>query len=381
MPDNRFYAVGPASGLMRLPFWAVFAVAALPLVFGIVDVAQDSIIGLPSGLRLAPRMIPGVLAYYLMLAMLTPLVHRVVGRSLDADGGPVRAFGVHLAALPLFVLLHLVITVLVQRLIVPHEPDLGLHLANMARMFAMGSVMWYIVLAVSFHALLYYLRSQESELAAARLAARLAEARMSALGAQLRPHFLFNTLSTISALAERGDTEEVVEVVHDLSDLLREIRQDSLGSRTTVAHEETLLRKYLHILQQRFGPRLSTDVDIEDAARSAELPVLTLQVLVENAVKHGYRVRPGGLAIEVHVRCLDGRLEVRVADSGPGFPEDQGLSGGGLSNLRARLQALYPSDFTLATTRSSLGGAEVVISMPCNAASPPSAPDRRMEYA
>jgi len=354
----------PLSRRTRLPARAVLAVALLPVVLGILNVAQNVTFGLPSGVRLSPRMVPGVLAFYLLLAVLTPLVHVVVGRSLENEDNTARLIGRHLVVLPLFVLLHLTITLVLQRQIIPHEPDLGLHFANMARMFSMGSVVWYIVIAASLHALLYYLRSRDSELAAARLATRLAEARMSALGAQLGPHFLFNTLSTIGALAERGDTEEVIEVVHDLSDLLREVRQNGLGSTTSAAHEEALLTKYIHILQLRFGARLSASVEIEATARDAEIPVLILQVLVENAVKHGYGARTTGLHVNVHVERVDERLRIRVADSGPGFSENADRASGGLSNLAARLRALHGSEFRLETATSSIGGAEVMVSLP-----------------
>jgi len=374
MRDQEFDPAAVASLRTRLPPRGIATVAALPMVLGILHAAQGVILGLPSGPRLSPRMVPGILAFYLVLAGLTPLVHWVVGRSLKEEGRAVRLIGHHLVALPLFVVLHLTSTIVVQRRIVPHEPDFGLHFANMVRMFSMGSVVWYVVLAVSLHALLYYLRSQDSELAAARLRVRLVEARMSALGAQLGPHFLFNTLSMIGALAERGDTAEVTVIVHNLSDLLREVRRDGPGATTSVAHEERLLAKYLHILKLRFGPRLSASVEVEASARDAEVPILTLQVLVENAVKHGYGARIGGLHLEVRVERVGERLWIRVADSGPGFPENGGRTGGGLSNLEVRLRALYGADMALERSTSSLGGAQVGISLPFRSSGAPASP-------
>jgi LytS/YehU family sensor histidine kinase len=309
-------------------------------------------------------MVPGVLTFYLMLAVLTPLVHRIVGWSLERSGSALGLIGHHLVVLPVFVVLHLTATMIIQRQIVPHEPDLGVHFTNMIRIFSMGSAVWYVVIAASLHALLYNLRSQDNELAAARLAARLAEARLSALGAQLGSHFLFNTLSTIGALAERGEAGEVTEVVHDLSDLLRELRQDGVGSTTSVAHEERLLAKYLRILHLRFGSRLSASVDIEARVRNAEIPLLTLQILAENAVKHGYGTQTTGLEVEVRVERAQDQLRICVTDSGPGFSAKGLRSGGGLSNLKARLRALYRQDFSLETSTSSLGGARVEVCIP-----------------
>lgn len=364
----------------RLPPKAVVAVAALPLILGIVDAIQDAVFGLPSGIRLSPRMVPGVLTFYLMLAVLTPVVHRIVGWSLERSGSALRLIGHNLVVLPVFVVLHLAATMVIQRQIVPHEPDLRTHFTNMIRIFSMGSAVWYVVIAASLHALLYNLRSQDNELAAARLAAHLAEARLSALGAQLGSHFLFNTLSTIGALAERGEAGKVTEVVHDLSDLLRELRQEG-GSTTSVAHEERLLAKYLRILHLRFGSRLSASVDIEARVRHAEIPILTLQVLAENAMKHGYGTQTTDLQVEVRVERAQDQTRICVSDSGPGFPAKALRSGGGLSNLKARLGALYQQDFSLETSTSSLGGARVEIWIPYRPAAAPRSTIQLIEHA
>lgn len=348
----------------RVPPLAVLAVALLPIVFGLVDVIQDTTFGQPSGIRLSPNMIPGVLLFYFVLAGLTPGVHEIVSRTLRVGSGARRTLALHFLGGASFALVHLSATMFLQRAVIPHEADVGLHFANMTRMFLLSSVMWYVVLAASFHALLYYLRSRDSEVATARLATQMAEGRMSALGSQLGPHFLFNTLSTIEALAERGDTREVIQVVHDLSDLLREVRREGLGPTTSVARESALLAKYLRILDVRFGSRLAAAVHVEPSAWRAEVPVLTLQLLVENAVKHGYRARTEGLRVEVDIRRSGRQLHVRVADSGPGFSANGHSTGIGLSNLRARLQALYGPASEVQTGGSPLGGAQVVVSLP-----------------
>lgn len=351
----------------RIARRAVLAVAVLPVAFGVVDVAQDAIFGQASGVRLSARMIPGILVFYLVLSLLTPGVLRIVRFANDERRGRLGMLATHLAGAPLFALTHLALTMLVQRGVIPHEPDIGRHFANMTRMFFIPSLMWYVVLAVSLHALLYYARSRDSELTAARLAAGLAEARMSLLGSQLAPHFLFNTLSTIEALAERGDTRKVTAVVHDLSDLLREVRPDGLGSTTSVNLEVALLEKYLRILRVRFGDGLIAAVRVDPAVSDAEVPVMTLQTLVENAVKHGYRARAAALRVDVDVRRAGDLVLLRVADSGPGFSNARptALPGGvGLSNLRARLAALYGEASDVEIGDSDLGGAEIVVRFP-----------------
>lgn len=212
--------------------------------------------------------------------------------------------------------------------------------------FAMSfhwNVMIYGMLVVLTQLRTYHRRSREEARRAWQLEARLAESRLQALQAQLHPHFLFNTLSTIAELVhERPSTAEAMIV--SLGDLLRETLAGAGTPTVSVREELEYLRKYLAIEQIRFEDRLTVVWRVEHQALGARVPRLILQPLVENAVRHGVgRVARQGL-IEIVARRAGERLRLEVRDNGGGLtgPSPRGRPGGlGLENTRARLQQLY----------------------------------------
>ena len=144
--------------------------------------------------------------------------------------------------------------------------------------------------------------SQERELTAAQLQTQLAEAQLEALQRQLHPHFLFNTLNTISALMHR-DVHAADEMLVQLSDLLR-LTLDRIGTQQVPLKDEIdFLRKYLEIEQTRFGDRLQVNIDVDARGARRAVPNLILQPLVENALRHGIGPRIGGGRVDVDGRA------------------------------------------------------------------------------
>jgi signal transduction histidine kinase len=179
---------------------------------------------------------------------------------------------------------------------------------------------------------------------AAELQAQLAEARLSSLRTQLNPHFLFNTLNTVSALVER-DPRGVRRMIARLSELLRATLEGGAEPEIPLQRELDLLQRYLEILQIRFQGRLETSVESEPGLAEAMVPNLILQPLVENAIKHGVGRAEGCGRIDVRVRSDGADLVMTVRDSGDGgngarAPVEPG-TGVGLRNTRARLEQLY----------------------------------------
>jgi len=215
------------------------------------------------------------------------------------------------------------------------------------------------------HAIAYWYAAEERALNAERLQTRLAEAQLQALQRQLQPHFLFNTLHTISSLM-RSDVEAADVMIDRLSDLLRM----SLRSNTqevSVKQEIEILQSYLAIEQTRFRDRLSVAIDVDPAALDARVPHLLLQPLVENAVRHGIapRSRPGRISIRA-VRN-GGQLRIDVRDSGDGLPPDRLVAmndGVGLGNTRARLAHLYGAAHSFSFANLAAGGFEVTVVIP-----------------
>jgi sensor histidine kinase YesM len=202
-------------------------------------------------------------------------------------------------------------------------------------------------------------------LKASRLETSLSRANLEALRMQLNPHFLFNTLNTVSVLALKGEKQRVTRMLSQLSDLLRLSLEND---RQTLSLKEELefLRRYLEIEQVRFGERFTVSIHVDDAANDAEVPSLVLQPIVENAVKYGFAQTVGPCNVSIECRVKSSMLELQVTDTGPGFPESRaplGL-GVGLANTRARLEQLFGSNYSLELGNRPEGGALVRVRIP-----------------
>lgn len=224
---------------------------------------------------------------------------------------------------------------------------------------------YFVIVGVS-NAIEYYRRYQERERLTAQLEAQLSRAQLHALKMQLHPHFLFNTLNTISALIHR-DPRAADRMVARLGDLLR-LTLDNHGVEEVPLKEELdFLTKYLEIEQTRFHDRLSVRLNIEPDSLDARLPNLLLQPLVENAIKHGISARPGAGRIEISAYRENGTLLLCVRDDGTGLAADwqsRGQLGVGLANTRARLAQLYGARHEFHLANVAGGGCEVSIAIP-----------------
>lgn len=207
-------------------------------------------------------------------------------------------------------------------------------------------------------------RASQLELEAAQLETQLTRAQLDALRMQLHPHFLFNTLNTISVLMEE-DVGAANEMLLRLSDLLRAALKNNETHEVTLREELQFLEKYLQIEQARFQDRLKVRIDPAAETLTAYLPNLLLQPLVENAIRHAVAPRATETLIEIRSRKVDGDLHLSVSDNGEGI-SDQAVptNGIGLRNTRARLEKLYGSnqDFRLETAAG--GGVRVSITIP-----------------
>lgn len=217
----------------------------------------------------------------------------------------------------------------------------------------------------------YYRGMRDREGEAVRLAVRAAElergmseARLEALRRQLHPHFLFNTLNTVASLARRGEIERVTNMLERLGDLLRLRLHDDQPDEITLETELEWMDHYLAIERERFGDRLDVLTTVPRELRSALVPAMLLQPLVENAVRHGIAAEEGRGQVDV-AACRDGeRLVITVSDSGPGFGRAWSPEGIGLSNTRARLAQLYGDRATLYAGNGNGHGGRVTVGIP-----------------
>jgi sensor histidine kinase YesM len=219
-----------------------------------------------------------------------------------------------------------------------------------------------------------YRRYAERERMTLQLETKLARAQLEALKIQLQPHFLFNTLNTISALLHR-DPEAADRVLTRLGDLLRLSLQHSGRQEVMLRQELEFLEGYLEIQQTRFQDRLRVRFDTDPDALDALVPTLVLQPLVENAVRHAIEPRAAAGWLEVRARRENGRLTLQVADDGPGIAANgPGAiagsvipatgSGIGLANTRARLEQLYGAGHRFTLANASQGGLVVTLEIP-----------------
>jgi two-component system, LytTR family, sensor kinase len=224
-------------------------------------------------------------------------------------------------------------------------------------------LIYWVILAVS-QAFEYYRKYRDRELQTAELEKRLVQAKLQALQMQLNPHFLFNTLHSISSLMHK-DVEAADRMIVRLSDLLRAALESSDAQEVPLSRELKMLNLYLSIEQTRFGNRLTTTMDIAPDTLTARVPNLILQPLVENAIKHGIepRAKPG--RIELRTRRQANVLTMEVSDNGVGLRNNKNVEEGvGLSNTRARLRELYGPAHRLELVEPQDGGLRVELSIP-----------------
>lgn len=205
-----------------------------------------------------------------------------------------------------------------------------------------GLLVYAAVVAITLMAR-YYQHSRDNELRLARLEGQLTRARLQALNAQMRPHFLFNTLHTIGQLWRSGANDAAEAALDNLGSLFHRVQNSTQASVVTLAEELAMVREYLAIEQARFRDRLQVMIEADDAALDWKVPPLILQPLVENAVRHGISARSSAGRLRVMATVVDDRLRLVVGDDGPGMDavSPQPGSGTGLANTRERLFQLH----------------------------------------
>jgi len=298
-------------------------------------------------------------------SLLTPPVYALARRFTFERSNWTRMLPLHLA-------ISVTLTFLSACLIVWLEPFITwtpqAHLPYLSHVLARAFMdlqrYWYIVLITQ--AISYYAKYRERELQSSQLEAQLALAQLDVLKSQLEPHFLFNTLNSIAALA-RNDGLAAENMTLQLADLLRS-SLDAMGvHEVPLSRELTLLQKYIDIQQMRFQERLSVEMDIASNTLSALVPNMILQPLVENAIRHGIGPRRAPGHVRISSRVVFDELWMEIADDGIGLARFDGSvppEGVGLRNTRARLQQLYNHEHRLIMEDAPEGGCVIKIHIP-----------------
>jgi two-component system LytT family sensor kinase len=253
-------------------------------------------------------------------------------------------FGVIASAL--HVALWTVLTITVQ----PYDGMTNLEFGPSFTVAAMARVPVEVIIYLGTVAAVYALELRERS---TRLETSLAQARLHALELQLQPHFLFNTLHAIGSLVRNKRDTDAIEMITGLSDLLRYTLEHAGEQHVALEQEAAILGRYLEIQQVRFADRLSIRIDVPAEVRRAAVPVLLLQPLAENAIRHGIAPSASAGRVEVQARRAGGRLLIEIFNSGrlsPGSPR-----GIGVRNTEERLRQLYGDEQTFALTQTEDG--------------------------
>lgn len=319
------------------------------------------------------RMISGYLADFYLWGLLSPLIFKLARRFELRANFPRNLF-IHITA---SVVLSFVVLSAAAPLVwyfgylnLARNPtlfDLWRNNAFSIYYFHQGLTIYWTTLVVA-HALHYYRGLREGEARAGQLVAQLAQAQLQALEMQIHPHFLFNTLNSISALLHK-DVELADRMIARLGDFLRMTLKRSDAQTIDFGQELEFLRCYLDIEHIRFQDRLIVEMEVEPQTLDVMVPNLILQPIVENAIRHGIARQTNSGRITIRAFKENDRLIVQVEDNGPGLRSNHNpngnLSGGiGLSNTRARLEQFYGEDFGLDIANSAGLGVIVTLDIP-----------------
>jgi len=209
-------------------------------------------------------------------------------------------------------------------------------------------IIFYTVIGLVYYLFIYYINLQEKVKVESRLRMVLKETELNMLKSQINPHFLFNSLNSISSLTIT-DPGKAREMVIKLSDFLRYSVSNNASSFTTLEVEMANIRRYLEIEKIRFGDKLIFGFNLEGSCRNHQIPVMLLQPLFENAIKHGVYESIDQVSIEMDCEYKEGYLEIRIVNDFDPDAHPRKGTGIGLNNIRERLRLLYKNDKLLRT--------------------------------
>jgi two-component sensor histidine kinase len=300
--------------------------------------------------------------YYYLWGLSTPVVVWMAWRFPFHTGRWPRAIVAHAAVSTILTLAQLVGAETLLTLIGSRK---GAFLQRLTYAFGVNfqsSLPTYWLILFMAWAVVYYAKFRDRELRATQLESQLSNAQLQALKMQLNPHFLFNTLNSISSLMY-SDVESADAMLARLSEFLRLTLDREITQEIRLEDEVEFVRQYLEIEKIRFEERLQVSIDVSGEARGALVPSLALQPLVENAIHHGIAPRREGGAIEIRAVRENGELHLSVSDDGVGARHEP-RERIGLANTRERLERLYGERHSLRLTDVEPQGFRVDIRLP-----------------
>lgn len=203
----------------------------------------------------------------------------------------------------------------------------------------------YVGFVTITYAYYYIEKISNTEIQKAQLAKQIQDIRLQFLKSQLNPHFLFNTLNTISSLIQENPSK-AEQMIGDLGDLLREVLLVKDENLIEVCREVIILNKYLNIMQTRFSDHLSITSKVEKKVEHSLLPSMLLQPLLENSFKHGYSYEVTNLNVDLSIYEESDQLVIDVSNNGAPLSNMVDTVGLGIRNIKERLETLYQGNFS-----------------------------------
>lgn len=301
--------------------------------------------------------------------LLSPLIYQLVRRfPIEIRALRWRTLLIHLAGMTVICTVHRLLFNLASWMF--YEPPGSLFFENFFYEFFDGlylTVIYYLMIVSAIQAIVFYQDYRTEEEQKLRLTAQLAQAELHALKMQIHPHFLFNTLHSISSLVLE-DAPKANQMIARLGDFLRLTLEHSERQFVTLKEEIEFARCYLEIEQVRFSDRLQVQFNVESASLTAQVPHLILQPLVENAIQHAISPRASGGSIKISAKKIGDTARVEIADSGGRTHTGRNVSnngqGVGLANVRGRLKQLYGANHKFELIDNPAGGLTAVIEIP-----------------
>jgi two-component system LytT family sensor kinase len=355
---------------MNLPRWARRALVLVAL-WSIPGVLQATSMYVVYQLKQDPMPLLDALAWrvpsWWVWALATPLIV-TLGRRFVLTRRPWLGVPIHLVANAAIASAELVVYIQCGRLV---GEDMFLAPVTelvpwmlLKNAFLEVMIYWGVIAADA--GLAYQRRYREAALRQSQLEARLVEAQLDALKMQLHPHFLFNTINAIAVLIRKGETASALHMLGGMSELLRRSLSSLKVEHVSLRNELEFIQRYLDIETTRFPDRLKVSLAIEPGAEHARVPVMLLQPIVENAIKHGIAPRIRGGTIAIAARITGDRLRIEVRDDGVGLAAVSPTAGQGvgLSHVRKRLAQLYGEASRFSLEPNEPSGAIAIVELP-----------------
>ena len=309
---------------------------------------------------------------FYLWGLFSPLIYRFVRRfPIEIRAFRWRNLLIHLAGMTVFCTVHQLLFMVIRWMVnAPPGSPVSSFFENFFGNFFNGvylGVVIYPLIVFAIQAFVFYQNYRAEEEQKLRVTAQLARAELHALKMQIHPHFLFNTLHSISSLVLE-EPPKANQMIARLGDFLRLTLEQSERQFVTLKEEIEFACCYLEIEQARFSDRLQIEFDVEPASLTAQVPHLILQPLVENAIQHAIAPRASGGSIKISAKRFGDTIRVEIADSGEGIHIGRNVSnngqGVGLANVRGRLKQLYSANHKFELIDNPAGGLTAVIEIP-----------------